>query len=36
MPADYDSLAAVIRGMTEHTVAEEEGTAFKSRKSEII
>lgn len=32
----YDNPLAVIRGMTAHTVAEEEKTTSKSRKSEII
>lgn len=36
IPAEYDSPPAVIRGMTVHTIAEEEETASKSRKSEII
>lgn len=34
--AEYDSAPAVIRGMPVHTVAGEEETASKSRKSEVI
>lgn len=36
MPAEYDSPPAAIRGMTVHTVAEEDENASKSRKSKII